>query len=198
MPYTKISQLPAHIRERLSDGAQQIYLEEFNRSVENGVTEYQAFYNAWNAAVRYVAKSNGKKLVFEKVMSNLAKLRQQEPQPLVKVTKADQEKRIVYGIVYEPEEVDTDGDFAKAAEIEEAAHNYLMNSRIVGAQHGAVAKAEVVESYIAPSDIEFAGQPVKKGSWVVAVKVHDEDMWAKVKKGEYTGFSMGGYADADA
>ena len=34
-------------------------------------------------------------------------------------------RKLVYGIVYEPEVKDTDGDYASADEIEKAAHDFL-------------------------------------------------------------------------
>ncbi len=32
---------------------------------------------------------------------------------------------------------------------------------------------------------------MKPGSWVMTVKVHSEKLWEGVKKGDYTGFSIG-------
>jgi len=54
-----------------------------------------------------------------------------------------------------------------------------------------VAKADVVESYIAPQDFTINDQTVKKGSWVMSVKVHCPDLWEQIKAGEVTGFSIG-------
>ena len=50
----------------------------------------------------------------------------------------------------------------------------------------------VVETYVAPSDMEVEGQPVIKGTWLMTVEVENADVWNKVQKGEVTGFSMGG------
>lgn len=114
---------------------------------------------------------------------------------LAKLIKAenDNEKQIVYGIVLEPDTVDAQGDMIGAADIEKAAHMFLVHSRTVGDMHKRQAAAEVVESYIAPVDLTLGGQMVKKGSWVIAVHVTDPDLWAAVKAGEYTGFSVGGF-----
>ncbi|MEK4271801.1 XkdF-like putative serine protease domain-containing protein [Paenibacillus sp. FSL R7-0026] len=53
-------------------------------------------------------------------------------------------------------------------------------------------KGYVVESYIAPCDMEIGDQMIAKGSWVAGVKVTDDDAWEEIQKGEITGFSMFG------
>ena len=50
----------------------------------------------------------------------------------------------------------------------------------------------MVESYLAPADIELGGQVIRQGTWIMGVKVLDDSMWQAVKDGEYTGFSIGG------
>lgn len=109
------------------------------------------------------------------------------------ILKADDELRIVYGVVLEPDTEDLQGDILDAETIEKAAHGYLQESRVVGDSHMVQAAADVVESYIAPADIQLGEQTVKKGSWVMGVKVNDDEMWAAVKKGEFSGFSIGGF-----
>ena len=111
------------------------------------------------------------------------------------LTKADDEKKLVYGIVYEPDTPDAHGDFMTAAEIEKAAHGFLKDAREIDKQHdfqGGV--GEVVESYVAPADFEVNGQTIKKGSWVLVTKASDE-VWEQIKKGDITGYSMAGTAE---
>ena len=52
---------------------------------------------------------------------------------------------------------------------------------------------EIVESYIAPADMVVNGEAVTKGTWLMGV-VWSPDNWAKVEKGEITGYSLGGSA----
>ncbi|MCY7792057.1 XkdF-like putative serine protease domain-containing protein [Bacillus haynesii] len=111
------------------------------------------------------------------------------------LTKAEDEKKLVYGIVYEPDTPDAHGDFMTSAEIEKAAHGFLKDAREIDKQHdfqGGV--GEVVESYVAPADFEMNGETIKKGSWVLVTKA-SEEIWEQIKKGDITGYSMAGTAE---
>ncbi|TPV37890.1 XkdF-like putative serine protease domain-containing protein [Bacillus dicomae] len=116
----------------------------------------------------------------------------------VKVVKSDdEEKRLVYGIVYEPDAIDAHGDFADAETIEKAAHEFMLKYRQIDKNHDFVAGVgEVVESYIAPADMELNGEPVKKGTWILTTKA-DEETWEAVKKGEFQGYSLAGVAETE-
>lgn len=108
--------------------------------------------------------------------------------------KADAEQ-IVYGVVLQPGVRDSQGDVVPADEIRKAAHRWLVESRKSDVQHDEVAAdIKVVESYVANGDTEVAGRPVLDGSWVIAVKVEDPEVWAQVRDDRLTGFSIGGSA----
>jgi hypothetical protein len=111
----------------------------------------------------------------------------------------DDSKRIVYGVVLNPGMPDSQGDIVEPEDIETAAHRWLTRYRKHDVQHGEITTnfdgqpiAEVVESYIAPADMEIAGEQVLKGAWVLAAKVHDAVTWEGIQKGELTGWSVGG------
>lgn len=115
------------------------------------------------------------------------------------VKKGDTDERYVLGVVAEPEETDTQGDTQKAETIKKAAYSFLEDFRNIGLQHKAFinGSVKIVESYIARAD---EGQPgdanyVKKGSWLMAVRVLDDALWKSIKTGDITGFSFGGYAE---
>lgn len=103
----------------------------------------------------------------------------------------------MYGEVLVPDDVDSQGDYMSAEDIEKAAHSYLENSRVVGSSHTHSVQASPVESYIAPHDFTSSGpygdQKIKKGSWILGVKIKDPDEWQKVLNGDYQGFSVGGF-----
>lgn len=116
---------------------------------------------------------------------------------LIPVEKSGEpERRITLGVVLEPGTEDEQGDVMTPEDIEKAAHQWMIESQAAGDMHRAVVKgAKPVESYIAPCDftIETADGPetVLKGSWLLAMR-WPEEQWEKVKKGEYTGYSVGG------
>ncbi|QDS32519.1 XkdF-like putative serine protease domain-containing protein [Brevibacillus brevis] len=113
----------------------------------------------------------------------------------IRIAKADKAKQIVYGVVYEPDTEDAHEDQMTVEEIEKAAHGFMerQNTYNIDKQHDLdVDKGYVVESYIAPVDMELGDQEIKKGSWVAGVKVTDADTWEQIEKGEITGFSMWG------
>ncbi|MGG1248565.1 XkdF-like putative serine protease domain-containing protein [Bacillus spizizenii] len=148
--------------------------------------------NAKITHVSYVDKAANQKQFFF-----MKSEKQPDFQKEVKVlAKEADEQKLVYGIVYEPDTVDAHGDFMTAAEIEKAAHGFLKDAREIDKQHdfqGGV--GEVVESYVAPADFEMNGETIKKGSWVLVTKA-SEEVWEQIKKGEITGYSMAGTAEA--
>lgn len=109
------------------------------------------------------------------------------------VLKYDDERQVVYGVVYEPHVVDAQGDYADEDAILDAAHAYMLGGAVVKLDHAEETdQATVVESYIAPVDFELGGEAVRAGSWVMAVKVADAELWGRVRGGEYEGYSFGG------
>lgn len=101
----------------------------------------------------------------------------------------------VTGIVYEPLTEDSQGNYMTEEEIVKAAHWFAKNANQVDVQHSfqKLEGASVVESSVAKCDMELAGQPIKKGTWLMTVEITDPDVNEKIAKGEITGFSMGGH-----
>lgn len=123
-------------------------------------------------------------------------------QPLgrtVKIGKVDDEKRLVYGIVYSPDEVDSQGDMMDAGEVEKMAYDFMRAGRTqqVDRQHDEQPdEGFVAESWLLKAaDPVFADQPA--GSWAVAIKVENDDTWALVKSGDIGGISLGGYGKTE-
>lgn len=117
--------------------------------------------------------------------------------PILKAEEAG-DRRLVTGPVLIPDTVDAQGHTVSAEEIERAAHNFLINyneaTQIAYMHKDFKRPLALVESWIAPIDLELNGRSVVKGTWIVTVKVLDDDTWAAVKKGEIQGFSIGGTA----
>jgi len=115
---------------------------------------------------------------------------------IVKIAKVDEEKGLVYGIVYEVEKEDAQGDLASAIEIEKAAHNFLksLNNRNVDTQHNFKGEgACVVESWIVRKGDEIFPDATP-GAWAVTIELEKEELKKAVKNGDYTGLSMAGTA----
>lgn len=111
------------------------------------------------------------------------------------INKEDEERQLVYGVVYEPDVEDSHGDFMTADSIEKSAHDFVKDARNIDKQHDFESGVgEVVESYIAPTDFTLAEQDIVKGSWVLVTKASDE-IWEEIKKGDITGYSMAGTAE---
>jgi len=113
------------------------------------------------------------------------------------VSKAIQvEKRLVYGIVSEPNVIDAQDDVMDIETIEKAAHMWLANFGEIGFMHYNLVNKkaiEVVESYTAPIDFKYDGSEelITKGTWVLVIKVNDENYWNMIKAGAIKGLSIG-------
>lgn len=121
----------------------------------------------------------------------------------IPLNKVDTAKRLVTGIVLEPDVVDSQGDTVPAEVIEKSAHDFLAEYNKMsqlGLMHVMFGELGIslVESYIAPVDFELNGVAVKKGTWVMTTKIHDDVLWGKIQNGEITGYSVGGTATVRA
>jgi hypothetical protein len=116
----------------------------------------------------------------------------------LRVCKADTttEERYVLGIVLEPDTVDSQGDIYTAETIRQSAYLFMEEYGNIGLQHSGIIndKVKILESWIQREDTEIGGQKVKAGTWMLAVHVLDDELWAAVKDGRITGFSIGGRA----
>lgn len=111
--------------------------------------------------------------------------------------KKDGDERYVLGVVLEPDVVDAQQDTYSADEVRGAAEKFMENFRNMGLMHKQIVneKVKILESYIAPTDMTLeGGETVKKGTWMMAVRVIDDGLWKAVKGGQLTGFSIGGSA----
>jgi hypothetical protein len=95
-----------------------------------------------------------------------------------------------------PEITDSQGDIYSHEEVRKAAHEYMENAGNLGKQHGEIVtgKLKILESYVSPADFTQDEESVAKGTWIMGIRVVDDDLWSDVKKGTFTGFSIGGAA----
>jgi len=152
-------------------------------------------------AKKWLADNEIEFTLFEPAKKVSKKLKKKEEKTLDRfisvypIDKADKDEHIICGVVYEPDVEDTQGDKANELEIRKAAYQFMEQVQTFKVMHkGKKVKVKVLESYVAPTDFTVASQPIKKGSWVLTVRVLDKKIWKAVKDGELTGFSMAGYA----
>ncbi len=114
-----------------------------------------------------------------------------------RIVKTDTENHYVTGIVYEPMEEDSHGDYMTEDEITKAAYYFAKNGDKVDLQHSfePLDGATVVENWITKADFKIDNEEIRKGTWLMTVEITDADIWDKIEKGEVTGFSMGGVGE---
>ena len=116
----------------------------------------------------------------------------------VPIAKANEEKRLITGLVLIPDTIDAHGDTMTAEVIEEAAHNFLAGygkKTTMGLMHKDMnPPIDLVESWVAPISLVIGTTPVPQGGWLITARVNSDPIWSKVKAGELTGFSIGGTA----
>lgn len=102
------------------------------------------------------------------------------------------ELHLVYGEVYAPDRPDAQGEFMRKDEIRKMAHDFArkMLQKSIDTMHDNDVVEEkdlcIVETFIARKD----DPDFLEGAWVIGMHVPDEELWAKIKKGEINGFSM--------
>lgn len=141
--------------------------------------------------VSYVKRGANKKQFFlAKSMCNRAEI--EFPVKFIAKNDEDASKKLLYGIVYEPDTEDSYGDLMTRDEIEKTAHEFLEFYRNIDTEHNLLAGAGVVvESYVAPVPFSVGDQTIKAGSWVLVTRASDE-IWDAWQNGDITGYSMFG------
>jgi len=107
------------------------------------------------------------------------------------------EERYVFGVVLEPDAVDSQGDVYDEEAVKYASRYFMASRHRMGFMHDYVLEDDkyiVVDNYLAPVDFSLEGATVKKGTWLLGVIVTDEELWRQIKAGELNGFSIEGMA----
>ena len=119
-------------------------------------------------------------------------LSQPETKPQSSLKKFDDEQQVVFGEVYVPDFPDSQGDYMTATTIREMAYGFMKKNALhkIDVQH----TQEESGSYIVESFIAREDDPIFiSGSWVVGVKIPDNQIWKSVKDGTLNGFSLDGF-----
>ena len=120
----------------------------------------------------------------------------------VNILKYDEDKRLVFGwaSVSLAKDglliVDADDEVIPPEELEAAAYDYVLTCRMAGEGHIGGSIGDIVESFMLTPDKAKAMGISEPGitGWWIGVKVHDPEIFKKVKEGDYQMFSIQGVA----
>jgi hypothetical protein len=112
------------------------------------------------------------------------------------VAKVDEE-RYVKGVVLVPETVDSQGDIYGAEEVRAAAHYFMEYSEALGKEHLlglGKSKIRILENYLLDASCSIGNREIPEGTWILAARVLDDNLWQDIKRGAFTGWSIEGSA----
>jgi hypothetical protein len=107
----------------------------------------------------------------------------------VAIKSVNEDRQIVFGVVYSPNVIDTWGEMMLPSDVELMAYRFMETvklSKSIDHQHDEKPTTSFpVESFIARK-----GDPdYPEGAWVLGVKIVDAELWRDVKSGKINGFS---------
>jgi hypothetical protein len=117
----------------------------------------------------------------------------------VSVAKSTNEelKQVTY-VAMIPDHTDLHGDYTSAEEVRKAHYSFHKSMQNANLFHKVMTDTfEIIESYLAPTDVELGGHEVKKGTWLVTLQVLDDDVWELIKSGDINGVSIGAFAQVE-
>lgn len=115
-----------------------------------------------------------------------------------KIIKTDEEQRIVWGwasvsTVNGAPITDSQGDQISPETMSKAADRFMQDVRTAKAMHTGNQIGEVIHSLPLTKELGDAlGVSSAIEGWIVAMKIHSDEVWEKVKSGEFRAFSIGG------
>lgn len=113
------------------------------------------------------------------------------------VVRAEPRWQRLYGIVYAPDDVDTQGDWADADTIRAAATEFMRTRRQkqIDREHDF---EPLDQTFVAESWLIRTGDPLfpteAQGAWAVGIQIDDPELWAEIEAGEVAGLSLAGMA----
>jgi len=122
----------------------------------------------------------------------------------IKIAKVDKKKRMIYGMVYEPDVLDAHNEFSTEEDIEMGCNEFMENILLNGfsglnfMHKDSLSKddAIIIQNWTQKEDGQIGEQIAKKGSWWIGVKVLNDSLLDLIIEGKITGFSMEGSASA--
>jgi len=116
------------------------------------------------------------------------------------IVKQLDEERLAFGWAYVSTvkgeiSLDHSGEFIQPELLAKAATNFMLSMRTAKRMHSGESIGEVIHSMPLTNDVAKAlGIQSDREGWIIAIKVHDEQVWQDVKSGKLAAFSIGGRA----
>lgn len=108
------------------------------------------------------------------------------------------ELRQVTYVAMMPDFTDGQGDYTSAEEVRKAKESFNASEMRSNLFHMQMTDTfTVIESYLAPCDMQFETVTIQKGTWLVTLQVNDDSVWEAIKNEEITGVSIGALAIAE-
>jgi hypothetical protein len=120
-----------------------------------------------------------------------------------RVVKAEEknDERYVFGVVLVPNEPDAQGDIYDEKEVEKACHSFLehFGGKIKIMHKGQPVDGVIpIENYVTKQPEDWGTEVLPMGTWMLATRVKNDDVWQDVLDDTFTGYSMGGTALREA
>lgn len=181
----------AAVYGKISDGAADT--EASKAAIEESLTKY--------SAIRKINQSilkQGVKILCGTASTVISKGEDGQP---------ENEERFVLSMVLEPNDgqggapykPDTQKDVYSHEDVRKACHIWMEYYGQIDLMHSwtAIGKQDVrtLQCYVAPCDFKNGEDDVIKGSWMLGIRVANDDLWKAIKNGDLGAFSIGGTAN---
>lgn len=153
-------------------------------------------------AARWLMGKDKVKVKFSDISPKSEALKRMDPtKPLEgMVLKADADKQWVFGwasvsTIGGELVVDKQGESIEIDELENAAYDFVLNSRDMGHMHTEKGVGQLIESCVfSKQKQDMLGIELPHEGWLVGFKVTDQDVWKSIKSGKLPELSIGGVA----
>lgn len=187
MPYSYPNNVPTYAKKK-SAAVKKVAVEVFNTTFNKTKSETKA------RIASLAAMKNAEEAAAKKNKQSISK------SASVYETK-DELMQVTY-VVLQPG-IDGHGDYFSKEEIRKAKESFnkvLVQKNMSNLFHiMKTSSFDIIESYLAPCNMEFQGNPVEEGSWLCTLQVNKgfEDLWEGIKNGDFVGVSIGALASVE-
>lgn len=205
MKTDKIDKAPSAVRVQLPDEAgQEIFVKSFNEAAEGGYNRAYSAACAWQALEKRGYKPDEKGIWHRKTaMDRIRELAGHSSSSIEKtfdIIDKNEDQHLVWGwasVISKGGKavVDRQGDVISADTLTKAATEFMLDVRKAKAMHEGDSIGEVVHSLPLTGEIAKAlGIETDVEGWIIAMKIHNDEVWQLVKSGQLSAFSIGGMA----